>query len=34
MVFNDVLLHVICKDLPFGGVGGSGYGRYHSKYGF
>lgn len=34
ITFNEVLMHTICKDLPFGGVGASGYGRYHSKYGF
>jgi aldehyde dehydrogenase (NAD+) len=25
---------MINSDLPFGGVGGSGYGRYHGKAGF
>jgi len=34
MVFNDVLLHVVNPDLPFGGVGASGYGKYHSELGF
>ena len=34
MVFNDVLLHIVNPDLPFGGVGASGYGKYHSIYGF
>jgi coniferyl-aldehyde dehydrogenase len=29
MVFNDVLMHVVNPDLPFGGVGESGYGKYH-----
>ena len=31
---NDALLHVSQHDLPFGGVGGSGMGHYHSKEGF
>lgn len=31
---NDVMLHSIQDDLPFGGVGGSGMGRYHGKEGF
>ncbi len=31
---NDVLLHVSAPDLPFGGVGASGMGRYHGKAGF
>jgi hypothetical protein len=34
MVMNDVILQLASKDLPFGGVGGSGYGRYHGIYGF
>ena len=34
MVFNDVLLHIVNPDLPFGGVGASGYGKYHSIQGF
>ncbi|MDD4907895.1 MAG: aldehyde dehydrogenase family protein [Candidatus Omnitrophica bacterium] len=31
---NDVLLHSNSPFIPFGGVGSSGFGRYHGKYGF
>jgi len=31
---NDVLLHIANKNLPFGGVGNSGMGKYHGKYSF
>jgi coniferyl-aldehyde dehydrogenase len=31
---NDVALHFFIDDLPFGGVGASGMGRYHSFDGF
>ncbi len=31
---NDTLLHVAQEDLPFGGVGASGMGHYHGKWGF
>ncbi|KAI6190582.1 Aldehyde dehydrogenase [Aphelenchoides bicaudatus] len=31
---NDVVLHITVDTLPFGGVGGSGYGAYHGKFGF
>jgi coniferyl-aldehyde dehydrogenase len=31
---NNVLLHVIQHDLPFGGIGASGMGHYHGKDGF
>jgi len=31
---NDTLLHFIQDDLPFGGVGHSGMGRYHGIHGF
>ncbi|MGG5287880.1 coniferyl aldehyde dehydrogenase [Pseudomonas shirazensis] len=31
---NDTLLHVAQDDLPFGGVGPSGMGRYHGHDGF
>jgi acyl-CoA reductase-like NAD-dependent aldehyde dehydrogenase len=34
MAINEVLLHVAQDDLPFGGVGPSGMGRYHGKEGF
>lgn len=33
-VINDVLVHFGNSKLPFGGVGASGLGRYHGKYGF
>lgn len=31
---NDVVMHLINENLPFGGVGNSGFGSYHGKYGF
>jgi coniferyl-aldehyde dehydrogenase len=31
---NDVVMHVAALDAPFGGVGGSGFGRYHGREGF
>jgi coniferyl-aldehyde dehydrogenase len=31
---NDVMLHVIQPDLPFGGAGPSGVGAYHGREGF
>ena len=31
---NDALMHVAQHDLPFGGVGDSGMGHYHSREGF
>lgn len=31
---NDVVLHVSNHYMPFGGVGNSGMGSYHGKYGF
>lgn len=31
---NDTLMHVANGNLPFGGVGKSGYGRYHGKNSF
>jgi len=33
-VRNDVIVHVMQHDLPFGGVGNSGTGRYHGIEGF
>jgi aldehyde dehydrogenase (NAD+) len=33
-VVNDVIRHLSNLRLPFGGVGGSGFGRYHGRYGF
>jgi len=34
VVINDTLLHIAQDDLPFGGVGESGMGRYHGIEGF
>jgi len=31
---NETLLHVAQEDLPFGGVGASGMGHYHGRWGF
>mmetsp|Transcript_14835 Transcript_14835/g.27449 ORF Transcript_14835/g.27449 Transcript_14835/m.27449 type:complete len:517 (+) Transcript_14835:50-1600(+) len=31
---NESIFNYACNDLPFGGVGNSGMGLYHSKYGF
>lgn len=31
---NDTLMHISNDHLPFGGVGNSGIGNYHGKYGF
>jgi len=31
---NDTIIHLGVPDLPFGGVGQSGWGRYHSDEGF
>ena len=31
---NDTLMHIANNNLPFGGVGNSGMGLYHGKYGF
>lgn len=31
---NDVLVHLANDNVGFGGVGASGYGRYHGKAGF
>ncbi|MCH8554321.1 MAG: aldehyde dehydrogenase family protein [Schleiferiaceae bacterium] len=32
LFINDVILHVGNPELPFGGVGPSGFGSYHGKY--
>jgi coniferyl-aldehyde dehydrogenase len=34
MVVNDLLLHFLQDDLPFGGIGDSGNGSYHGEEGF
>lgn len=34
VTINDVIMHVAVPNAPFGGVGGSGYGAYHGRYGF
>lgn len=34
VTFNDVIVHLVCDELPFGGVGQSGFGKYHGKYSF
>lgn len=31
---NDTVEHLVNHRLPFGGIGNSGMGRYHGKYGF
>ena len=31
---NDVMMHFANSNLPFGGVGNSGVGAYHGKFGF
>ncbi|KAF1365576.1 aldehyde dehydrogenase [Lizonia empirigonia] len=33
VTFNDCILHVAAHDAPFGGVGTSGMGYYHGRYG-
>lgn len=33
VTFNDCGLHVAGRDVPFGGVGNSGHGRYHGPHG-
>jgi coniferyl-aldehyde dehydrogenase len=34
VTINDVLFHIAQEDLPFGGIGASGMGRYHGREGF
>ena len=34
VTLNDVILHIANKDLPFGGVGSSGTGSYHGRWGY
>ena len=31
---NDVIMHIMQEDLPFGGIGPSGMGNYHGIEGF
>lgn len=31
---NDTIVHLTASNLPFGGVGNSGFGKYHGKAGF
>ncbi|MEY8309086.1 aldehyde dehydrogenase family protein [Erysipelotrichaceae bacterium 51-3] len=31
---NDTIIHLTSDNLPFGGMGASGIGHYHGKYGF
>lgn len=31
---NDTVVHLLPPELPFGGVGASGFGKYHGKAGF
>lgn len=31
---NDCIIHLASSEMPFGGVGESGMGHYHGKYGF
>ncbi|KAL0459227.1 UNVERIFIED_CONTAM: Aldehyde dehydrogenase family 3 member F1 [Sesamum latifolium] len=34
IVFNDAIIQYVADSLPFGGVGESGFGRYHGKFSF
>ncbi|KAK1296577.1 Aldehyde dehydrogenase family 3 member F1 [Acorus calamus] len=34
ITFNDAVVQYVLDALPFGGVGGSGFGKYHGKYSF
>ncbi|XP_057797974.1 aldehyde dehydrogenase family 3 member F1-like [Salvia miltiorrhiza] len=34
VVFNDAIIQYVGDCIPFGGVGESGFGRYHGKYSF
>ncbi|XP_011080288.1 aldehyde dehydrogenase family 3 member F1-like [Sesamum indicum] len=34
IVFNDAIIQYVADSFPFGGVGESGFGRYHGKFSF
>ncbi|KAK4286562.1 hypothetical protein QN277_003101 [Acacia crassicarpa] len=34
IVFNDAIVQYVADTIPFGGVGGSGFGKYHGKFSF
>ncbi|XP_058079485.1 aldehyde dehydrogenase family 3 member F1-like isoform X2 [Magnolia sinica] len=34
VTFNDAIIQFACDTLPFGGVGQSGFGKYHGKFSF
>ncbi|PNX84858.1 aldehyde dehydrogenase family 3 member f1-like protein [Trifolium pratense] len=34
IVFNDAILQYVADTLPFGGIGDSGFGKYHGKFSF
>ncbi|MDP8999578.1 MAG: coniferyl aldehyde dehydrogenase [Myxococcota bacterium] len=34
VTINETLLHAMQEDLPFGGIGSSGFGQYHGREGF
>ncbi|MDG1747065.1 MAG: aldehyde dehydrogenase family protein, partial [Bacteroidia bacterium] len=31
---NNTIMHLVDPNLPFGGIGNSGFGAYHGKAGF
>ncbi|WJX69638.1 aldehyde dehydrogenase (NAD(+)) [Trifolium repens] len=34
IVFNDAILQYVADTIPFGGIGESGFGKYHGKFSF
>ncbi|XP_058199345.1 aldehyde dehydrogenase family 3 member F1-like isoform X2 [Rhododendron vialii] len=34
LIFNDTIIQYVADSIPFGGVGESGFGRYHGKFSF
>ena len=34
VTINDIAMHFMAEELPFGGVGASGMGAYHGEHGF